>query len=91
MFALVLIPVAALWAADNQAFLTQVTDAPWAYVGVTERQSGPQADGAEALPLSTDAHSYILFKQMPKLPDFVAQFPSADGVTAETASVWLPN
>lgn len=91
MLALIMIPVAVFWAADNQAFLARVSDAPWQYVGITDRQTGPQVDGSQALPLSTEAHSYILFKQMPKGPDLVAQFPSSDGVNAETVSVWLPD
>jgi hypothetical protein len=88
MFALALIPFAALWVADNQDFLSNVTDAPWEYVGVVERDAGTQPTGAVSVPLSTEAQSYILFKQMPK------EVPTAGNVADnggyQSVSVWLP-
>ncbi len=65
MFALLLVPFAALLTAENQDFLAKVTEAPWHYVGVQERRPGPQTDGAETAPLRVGDYSYILFKQMP--------------------------
>ncbi len=65
MFALVFIPLIALWTADNHAFLAKIDDAPWHYVGVQDRPAGPQPNGAEVVPLQVGEHSYILFKQAP--------------------------
>lgn len=72
MFAFVLIPLAAFWAGDNHDFLAKVSAAPWHYVGVQERAIGRQPDGAVALPLEMDGHSYILFKQLPVAAEDVA-------------------
>jgi len=65
MFALLFVPIAALWAADNHEFLADVTQAPWEYVGVTERAEGAKPNGAHTLPLKVGDHSFILFKQRP--------------------------
>lgn len=88
MFALALIPFAALWAADNQEFLSNVTDAPWEYVGVVERDAGTQPNGAVSVPLSTEAQSFILFKQMPK--EISKDGNVADRGGYQSVSVWLP-
>lgn len=69
MFALIIVPMALFWAADNQAFLANVTDARWDYVGRQERTAGPRPDGSVAAPVATDTGGYILFKQRPKHPE----------------------
>jgi len=84
MFALALIPFAALWAADNQEFLAHVIDAPWEYVGIVERDAGTQPNGAVSVPLTTEAQSFILFKQMPKAGEI------AGNGGYQAVSVWLP-
>jgi len=66
MFALLLVPIAAFWAADNREYLADVTSAEWQYVGVTERREGPKRDGSRTLPLKVGDHSFILFKQKPR-------------------------
>ena len=68
MFAIFLVPMALMWAADNSQFLSKVTDAPWEYVGHRERAQGPAPDGSWAVSASQDGKSYILFKQQPAAP-----------------------
>jgi len=68
MFALILIPVALFWTADNNAYLDKMTDARWDYLGYTERAAGPAADGSQALTLDMDGKTFILFKQRPVAP-----------------------
>lgn len=93
MFAFIMIPIAALWVADNHAFLANVTDAPWQFVGVHERRAGRQPDGAVAMPLLTDGGGFILFKQMPQgAARRPGGYPSvADGGGKVTASILLPS
>ncbi len=40
-FALIIIPATLFWSAENSVFLSKVTDAPWEFVGYTERASDP--------------------------------------------------
>jgi hypothetical protein len=65
MFALLIVPLVAFWAADNQEFLASTTDAPWHFVGVQDRPEGLLPNGAQSLPFKVGDHSYILFKQAP--------------------------
>ncbi|MEK9754641.1 MAG: hypothetical protein VW338_15710 [Rhodospirillaceae bacterium] len=65
MFALVFLPIVALWAVDNHEFLAKAGDAPWHYVGVQDRPAGALPNGAASLPLQVGDHTFILFKQAP--------------------------
>ena len=80
MFALILVPVALLWSAENSEFLTKVSDAPWEYVGRTARAPGPGNDGSAALTMEMNGETFILFKQR-ATPPAVAE-GSATTVTA---------
>ncbi|MBT3660502.1 MAG: hypothetical protein HOB37_09435 [Rhodospirillaceae bacterium] len=72
MFAMLLAPFAAFWAADNQSFFDKMTDAEWEYVGYQARPA-EAADGAKAMTLEVGGQAYILFKQKP-----LGQQPIAD-------------
>ena len=66
MIELLLISLTSLWTADNHAFIDRAQAGNWEYVGYTERQPGPQADGAYALTAQSQGNTFILFKQRVK-------------------------
>ncbi len=71
MIELLLLSLTSLWTADNHEFIDRATATNWEYVGYTERQSGPQPDGAYALTADSHGNTFILFKQRPKMREVV--------------------
>ena len=49
MFDLIIVPVTLFWSAGNSVFLSKVTDAPWEFVGYTERVPDPAVETTAAL------------------------------------------
>jgi len=49
MFAMIIVPVTLFWSAENSVFLSKVTDAPWEFVGYTEKVPDPAVDTTDAL------------------------------------------
>ncbi len=49
MFDLIIVPVTLFWSAENSVFLSKVTDAPWEFVGYTERAPDRAVETTAAL------------------------------------------